>query len=771
MKGDQNMKSIDESNNRLKLLCLDDVLNDVQLIHEILSDAGYQVRMDIAKDEKEYLSFLKEKEYDIILSDFTLPGFDFYTALNYAIALQPDVPFICVSGTIGEDTAVELLKHGAADYILKDRLGRLAHAVRRALGEAVKKKEWRNTAEALVKANNELQNLHNNLEEAIFSVDIIHNKMLHVSIAHEAVFGYSQAAFFENPLLWYEIAIPEDKQIINAGYPVLYAGKTLKHEYRITDSDGQIRWIEAKMSPTLDKEGKLIRIDGIASNITDRKHIEKELQESNALYQTIFEFTGTATFIFEENLNILMTNKECFSITGYLPSEMIGQKWTQLFASESLQVMMKNHYLRRQNPDLAPKKYEVKLVNKQGELRDVILEVGMIPGTKQSIVSILDITDHKQAEEALIKLKKAIDTSGEAIFLTDNEGLFTFVNPAFSSLYGFSSDEVVGKTTPRILKSELSGKSFYEVFWTTLLKGDEVKLEIINRKKDGSLINIEASASPIIDEKKNIIGFLGIQHDITDRKHAEEDLIAAKVKAEESDRLKTAFLNNISHEIRTPFNSILGFLNILQDEDVTTEERDEYIRSINQSADRLMQTINDIVEMSQIQTGQMKLENTDTNIKRLTDKLSERFGTAAIKQGLEFKITNELPSEILSFVTDGIKLKTILSNLIVNAIKFTQKGSIEIDIRKSDQNLLFFVKDAGIGISESQQKAIFELFKQADVSNIRQFEGLGLGLSITKSYVEMLGGKIWLESEPGKGSTFYFTIPYVSSELKGSSII
>jgi PAS domain S-box-containing protein len=714
--------------------------------------------MDIAIDEKEYLSFLKGKEYDIILSDFTLPGFDFYTALKYAIELQPDVPFICVSGTIGEDTAVELLKLGAADYILKDRLGRLAFAVRRALDEAVKKKEWRNTSELLIKANNELQNLHNNLEEAIFSVDIIHNKILHISIAYEAVFGYPQAAFFENPLLWYEIALPEDKQIINAGYPVLFAGKTLKHEYRITDSAGQIRWIEAKMSPTLDKEGKLIRVDGIASNITDRKHIEKELKESNALYQTIFEFTGTATLIFEENLNILMANKECFSITGYVPSELIGQKWTQLFAPESLQIMMKNHYLRRQNPDLAPKKYEVKLVNKQGGLRDVILEVGMIPGTKQSIVSILDITDHKQTEEALIKLKKAIDTSGEAIFLTDKEGLFTFVNPAFSSLYGFSSDEVVGKATPRILKSELSGKSFYEVFWTTLMKGDEVKLEIINRKKDGTLINIEASATPIIDEKKHIIGFLGIQHDITERKHAEEDLIAAKVKAEESDRLKTAFLNNISHEIRTPFNGILGFLNILQDEDVTPEERDEYIRFINQSADRLMQTINDIVEMSQIQTGQTKLNITDTNIKKLTDKLSERFGTVAIKQGLEFKISNELPSEILSYVTDGIKLKTILSNLIVNAIKFTPKGSIEIGIRESDQTLLFFVKDTGIGISESQQKAIFELFKQADVFNTRQFEGLGLGLSITKSYVEMLGGKIWLESEPGKGSTFYFSI-------------
>ena len=753
------MENADKLKNLLSILFLEDVMNDILLIKEILSDAGYLVSMDIATEEKEFLSLLNEKNYDIILADYTLPGFDINTALRYAIELQPDVPFICVSGTIGEDIAVELLKQGATDYIFKDRLGRLVHAVRRALGEAVKKKEWKNASELLINANNELQNLHNNLEEAIFSVDIIHNKMLHVSIANEAVFGYSPVAFFENPLLWYEIVIPDDKQIINAGYPVLYAGKTLKHEYRITDSEGQIRWIEAKMSPTLDKEGKLIRVDGIASNITDRKHIEKELQESNALYQTIFEFTGTATFIFEENLNILMANKECFSITGYLPSEMIGQKWTQLFAPESLQVMMKNHYLRRQNPDLAPKKYEVRLINKQKELRDVILEVGMIPGTKQSIVSILDITEHKQAEEALIKLKKAIDTSGEAIFLTDKEGLFTFVNPAFSSLYGFSSDEVVGKTTPRILKSDLSGNSFYEVFWTTLLKGDEVKFEIINRKKDGSLINIEASATPINDEKKNIIGFLGIQHDITDRKHAEEDLIAAKVKAEESDRLKTAFLNNISHEIRTPFNGILGFLSILEDQDLTSDERDEYTRYINQSADRLMQTINDIVEMSQIQTGQTKLVVSETNLLKLFDKLTSRYGGVAESQGLKFTIINELAPEITSILTDGIKLKTILSNLIVNAIKFTKAGSIDISIRTNEFNFEFSVKDTGIGISNNQQKNIFELFKQADVTNTREFEGLGLGLSITKSYIEMLGGEIWLESELAKGSTFYFTIP------------
>jgi signal transduction histidine kinase len=172
-----------------------------------------------------------------------------------------------------------------------------------------------------------------------------------------------------------------------------------------------------------------------------------------------------------------------------------------------------------------------------------------------------------------------------------------------------------------------------------------------------------------------------------------------------------------------------------------------------------MHTINDIVEMAQIQTGQIKLAISETNIKKLTDKLSGRFGTVAESNGLIFTIINDLPTEIVSIFTDGIKLKTILSNLIVNAIKFTKAGSIDIRIRKTDFYYEFSVKDTGIGISKNQQKSIFELFKQADVTNTRLFEGLGLGLSISKSYIEMLEGKIWLESEPGKGSTFYFTIP------------
>jgi signal transduction histidine kinase len=238
-------------------------------------------------------------------------------------------------------------------------------------------------------------------------------------------------------------------------------------------------------------------------------------------------------------------------------------------------------------------------------------------------------------------------------------------------------------------------------------------------------------------------------------------LLVALDKAEENDRLKTAFLNNISHEIRTPFNGILGFLSILQHEDLSNSERDEYFNVVNQSSARLMSTINDIVEISQIQTDQVRLVSYKTNLRDLSEELFNRFNPQVKNKGLKLTIHSHLPEGIDNAYTDGKKLNNILSCLIDNAIKFTKVGSIDLDIFKVDDFLKFSIKDSGIGIPKNKHHEIYQRFMQVDGSNTRQFEGSGLGLSIAKAHIEMLGGTIWLESEEGKGSTFHFTIPLI----------
>jgi CheY-like chemotaxis protein len=249
-------------------------------------------------------------------------------------------------------------------------------------------------------------------------------------------------------------------------------------------------------------------------------------------------------------------------------------------------------------------------------------------------------------------------------------------------------------------------------------------------------------------------------HDITERKKKELELLKAKEKAEESDRLKSAFLANMSHEIRTPMNGILGFADLLKSPDLTGDEQSQYIHIIKKSGDRMLNIINDIVDISKIESGQMKVSVSETKINEQTEFIYTFFKPEADIKGIQLKSTNGLPDEEAIINTDREKLYAILTNLVKNAIKFTSSGSIEFGYVKKGKHLEFYVKDSGYGIPYNRQMAIFDRFVQADIADSRAFQGAGLGLSISKAYVEMLGGEIRVESEEGQGSTFYFTIPY-----------
>jgi len=380
------------------------------------------------------------------------------------------------------------------------------------------------------------------------------------------------------------------------------------------------------------------------------------------------------------------------------------------------------------------------------------------------IVGILgighDITEQLITENNLRKFMLGIENSSDAIFITNINGTIDFVNPAFEKIYGFSRPEALGKT-PRILKSGLISPEAYKHFWDTLLEGKPVKGELKNKTKDGRIIDIEASNNPIIDEKGNIVGFLSINRDITERKLVVTELILAKEKAEESDRLKTAFLNNISHEIRTPLNAITGFSALLTLPDNTLESQTTYIESILKGSDNLLSIISDIIDISSIEAKATNIQISKINLNSRIDKLFKQFLPEASEKGITLSYKTALSSEKAEIMTDRAKLVRVLSNLISNAIKFTLKGQVIFGYEPRDSFIEFFVLDTGIGIPLEFHSKIFENFYQVDKSLDRQFEGTGLGLPICKAFVEQLGGKIWLQSEPGSGSTFYFTLPFV----------
>lgn len=253
--------------------------------------------------------------------------------------------------------------------------------------------------------------------------------------------------------------------------------------------------------------------------------------------------------------------------------------------------------------------------------------------------------------------------------------------------------------------------------------------------------------------------------EIAERKKTQQALEDALEKAKESEQLKSAFLANMSHEIRTPMNGIVGFVNLLKEPQLTDSKRNKYIDIINKSSERLLNTINDIIDISKIEAGQILITRSTVKINLLLEELHAFFTPETEQKGLEFRKSTPLPNSKATVISDNDKFYRILNNLIKNAIKYTDRGSIEIGYRLQDNGtseslLEFYVRDTGIGIPINRLQAIFNRFEQADINDVRAMEGSGLGLAISKAYVEMLEGKIWVESEVGKGSDFRFTIPY-----------
>lgn len=248
-----------------------------------------------------------------------------------------------------------------------------------------------------------------------------------------------------------------------------------------------------------------------------------------------------------------------------------------------------------------------------------------------------------------------------------------------------------------------------------------------------NIVWLRTSSKPVIRDGKTI-GIRGTAIDITEKKIIFDQLTIAKEKAEESSRLKSAFLTNISHEIRTPLNGIMGFADLLQDPDLKSEEEKIYFGILKESGDRMLNTINGIIEMSKLEAGQESINISTVEVNDFMEYFYGFFKPEAEKKGLSFVLVNELKSKALNIETDKNKMGSVVANLIKNAIKFTSEGSVEFGCKTENNRLIFFVKDTGIGIPSNRLSAIFQRFVQADLSISRPYEGVGLGLSIAKSY-------------------------------------
>lgn len=557
-----------------------------------------------------------------------------------------------------------------------------------------------------------------------------------------------------------DIIHPDDfSQIMDS---ILESAKNLtqwNQEYRVILKNKTVRNVFGTATPQLEEDGSVLW-HGFITDITDKKVIEESLRESEEKYRGLIENSPDTVVIYRDGIIVFTNDEGIRMVGGKSKDDIIGKPVLDFIHPDSIDsVLQRMEEVTRD--EKASKIIEEKFIDLNG--KPIFVEIKAIPTVfeKKPAVQVIihDITQTKQNQEKIKQLSQAVEQSPVTIIITNTYGEIEYVNPKFTATTGYSFEEIIGKN-PRILKSNHTSPDDYEQLWKTISSGNAWHGEFHNVRKNGELYWESSSISPILNVEGKTTHYIAINEDITERKKVEKQLINAKEKAEESDRLKLAFLANMSHEIRTPMNGILGFTELLKAPNLAGKEQQEYITIIEKSGVRMLNIINDIISISKVESGQIEVSLSETNINEQIDYLYHFFKPEATQKGIKLYTNTLLETKEAILLTDKEKLYAILTNLVKNAIKFTDSGTIEFGYRKKEKFLEFYVKDSGLGISSSQQKIIFERFRQANDTISRSHEGSGLGLAISKAYVEKLGGKIWVTSEEGKGSTFYFTIPF-----------
>ncbi len=561
----------------------------------------------------------------------------------------------------------------------------------------------------------------------------------------------------------------QDSQLIHR------LGKMLLRQEFISDQDIQLvrkdkKIIDTSINARILKNSKGVPIgsEGVIRDISERKKAEADFHKSEEKFRMLANFTYDWEYWIAPDNSITYISPSCERISGYSPGEFIKNPdlLQKIVHPEDIS-LFRNHIQKQKmagsdaiNFDfrILTKDKQVKWINHVG--RRAYSENGTYMGLRGSN---RDITDRKKAEQELRNSEERFRTlffeSPDAVFVEDFDGNILDVNPAACKLHAMTKEQLTGKNIIDLVPS--THKDIVAAEFPKWISGEIRNYRGISKTSEGICIPVEIHSSKITYSGREAL--ILIVRDITLIKETEDKLREAVEKAEEADMLKSVFLANMSHEIRTPMNAIIGFSEILSDQDLTKKERNEFINYITQGSNTLMNLIEDIIDITKIEAGQIKINIAECPVNTLMDELYATFLKMKTKNGklkLELRLNKPIVEEGFSISTDPSRIRQILSNLIGNAMKFTDEGFIEIGFTiTGDNKIIFYVKDTGIGIPKEKQHVIFERFGQVEDPSGKEKMGTGLGLSISKRLAELLGGTLTFDSEPGRGSVFYLTLP------------
>ena len=617
--------------------------------------------------------------------------------------------------------------------------------------------EMKKISEARIASESNLQALINNTNESIWSLD----KNFNLIICNDNFRNSYLAAYnvdLKIGINLVDVLSPELRQLWKPKYDTALSGKRISFEFS-ENIQNSFYYFNVFLNPIYSEE-KITGVSALSINITSQKTIEAALREREEWFRNLFEQSSDGLFYMTLDGNIVAVNQSFAEMHGYTKSEIMSMNISDLdclepkqFYKERLERLIKGEKL----------KFEVEHFHKNGHRIPLEVTTGKITmGNVDYILSShRDITEKKIAEESLRiseeNFRVLFEESPLPTVLSEiPTGKIAFVNRRMAELINMDPKDITGKTANDLgLLNDPEDLQKLTSLIETNGFVDNVEIDKIQNDS-------EAGTDLIFMRLVTLMGknyCLTVIQDITERKRAENAIIKAREKAEQSDRLKSAFLANMGHEIRTPMNGIMGFSELLKNKTLTGEEQQEYVNIIEKSGARMLNIINDLIDLSKIESGLMNVQKSKFNINEQTDYIYAFFKPEIDSRGLRFYALNGLKTDEAYIETDKEKLNAVIINLIKNAIKFTDKGWIEFGYTRKPGYFEFFVRDTGVGISPEQREIIFERFRQGSESLNRNYEGAGLGLSISKSFVEMLGGTIWMESKVGEGSSFYFTVP------------